>query len=216
MWVSNMVISSWTCSRRTGGQHTPLTDANESRHTTGHTDDGFRRLTSKIALFKSQKDARCLWLCMMFSPLRDVEAERWKISFSVWRLSEAAAWTQTTFFSSQLLHRVEKGKKSLKKKKSTAWTSSVLCRLCRSPPPPPAHHCWSTRDWKTIVRIYQAGKQYPSEDTGGNTKSSSDVLHQENPDTEETCFWLFCLVLLCGKCCSTLPTLPGAHPVCEI
>lgn len=43
---------------------------------------------------------------------------------------------------------------------------------------------------------------------------------KENPseDSERlnACPVLLFLSLLCGKCCSSLLTLPGAHPVCEI
>lgn len=76
---------------------------------------------------------------------------------------------------------------------------------------------WSTRDWKSIIMFYQAGKEYPSEDTGGRKKK---MLLWYFPSGKHRRRWqkLFVchVLLLCGKCCSSLPTLPGAHPVFEI
>lgn len=60
------------------------------------------------------------------------------------------------------------------------------------------------------------GIKIPSEDTG-----EGDLLHfckseKIRGDDNKLFVCPVCLFLFCGKCCSSLPTLPGAHPVCEI
>lgn len=47
-------------------------------------------------------------------------------------------------------------------------------------------------------------------------KCSFGIFHQEKIEGDDKSFLFVMFILLCGKCCSSLLTLPGAHPVCEI
>lgn len=143
-------------------------------------------------------------------------AERWKKKALVCEdFQKAAAWTQTTLFSPlNYLHDKKKKRKQEKKKvNSLNKLSFVQCRLVVSSPliaeAPGIEKLSSrfTRREKNIPQRTQVERR---------KKCSFGIFHQEKIEGDDKSFLFVMFILLCGKCCSSLLTLPGAHPVCEI
>lgn len=116
---------------------------------------------------------------------------------------KAAAWTQTTLcFPLDYLHYLKKRQRKKNAIQLDQVEFCVVLSCCFSLPSPLKHQ--GMKNYHHI--FYQMGKEYPSGDTGEQEKKNLKIL---------SCFVLF-FFLLCGKCCLSLLTLPGAHPVCEI
>lgn len=110
---------------------------------------------------------------------------------------KAAAWTQTTLFFLSITSLINQ--KRLKKRKKMVDSlnnlSFVQCRLVVSLLSPLKH-----RGQRNYHHLSEERKSLR-----GHVEKKKMGLH----------VFLF-LLLLCGKCCSSLLILPGAHPVCEI
>lgn len=157
--------------------------------------------------------------------MRMVERRRTKKtkSFSVWRLSESCSLDPNYSSFCFLSITSTDLNKQKKKTEKTAWTSSVLCSVVLFPP-----RCWSSRDRKQkfhhiLFLCGRGGKEKISlgghrwKDRKKKRKLFSLLVFSIRKRLKETteAYWLSFFFLLCGKCCSSLLTLPGAHPVCE-
>lgn len=142
-------------------------------------------------------------------------AERWKKKALVCEdFQKAAARTQTTLFSPlDYLHHLKKKKKKKKKMvDSLNKLSFVQCRLVVFPP----LAAEAPGIEKLSSPFTRRGNNIPERTQVERKKKVLFAFSIRKRLKEMTKAFCLSCFLLCGKCCSSLLTLPGAHPVCEI